>query len=146
MAKRNRQAKWFKDGEKFVGITHEAIDYLNKHDKRRSAYHVKTGEKPGEVTLEARWLLITMAKKWNRKRPEEAFQYPIRILANEIGWSCSKVIKCINELKETGILVTRTEGKERKTRTWYNFDKSFMGVPTTGDQKPKTPNPVKKLV
>lgn len=145
MAKRNRQVRWFKDGAKFVGITHDAIDRLNKHYKRTTFPPQPIGKGKAEISINARWLCITMAKNWNRKRPEDPFEYPIRQLAREIGWSSSKVSKCIKELLEAGILVREKRGGLYRERSVYNFDPAFMGVPGTKDRSPM-PNPVKRLL
>jgi len=145
MAKRNRVSKWFKDGEKFVGVTHNAIDKLNRHESRKEMPmpRKEIGQMNGEVSIEARWLLITMAKKWNRKKPDEPFEYPIRTLAEEIGWSTTKVSKCIQELRDADILYLEPATKKR-TRTRYTFNLDLMGVPE--GNKTRIPNPVKRMV
>lgn len=145
MAKRNRASKWFRDGERFVGVTHGAIDRLNRHESRKGEPfpRKRIGHMDGEVSIEARWLLITMAKKWNRKKPDEPFEYPLRTLAEEVGWSKSKVSRCIQELRDAGILYVDPLPKKR-TRAKYTLNLDFMGVP--GGNRTRIPNPVKKLV
>lgn len=136
MAKKQRSSSWFRKGEKFVGLTHTAIDYLNYHQKRIGFPPKPIGTKNGEVSFEARWLLVVMAKRWDRRHPEASFKYPVRELGREIGWSSSKVSKCIQELIDADILIRVRQGGLYRREASYRFSLSFMGVPGSDPFQP----------
>ncbi len=129
MPKKRRESAWFKPGEKFVGITHLAIDRLNFHQHRTKFPPKPIGKMKGELSIDARWLAVTMAKRWDRRNPEKSFTYPIRNLGREIGWSNSKVSKKIKELLDAEILIRTRQGGLYRRQASYKFNLSFMGVP-----------------
>lgn len=128
MSRGTRKSDWITGP--FVAMPHSAIDALNKHQKRLpGAVRKAVGKLPGEVSIEARWLLVTMAKAWNRKKPSDPFQYPLNALAREIGWSKSKVLEKQRELINVGILKRENPGGLLHNPTEYSFDLDFMKVP-----------------
>lgn len=128
MSRGVRKTDWIQGP--FVALPHSAIDALNKHQKRLpGAVRKAVGKLPGEVSLEARWLLVTMAKAWNRKKPSEPFQYPTAELAREIGWSKSKVLEKQKELINIGILKKVSPGGLLHNPNTYSLDLDFMRVP-----------------
>lgn len=126
---RKRNSSWFKPGEKFVGITHAAIDILNKHHPRIEYPRKPIGKMAGEISIDARWLLVVMSKRWDRREPEKPFPCPIREIGGEIGWSNSKASKCIKELLDAKILTRTRQGGLYRKKAFYRFNLSFMGVP-----------------